>query len=362
MRTRLFAPRRRRVGIAMSAAAGFFAAVSLLAGPPPRLSGARSTDESLSLVPPDAASVALVRLNDLRSSTLAGKLFSDADHLTADGDAARFLEDARLNVREDVDTVLIAGLPGSGSATGVLAVVEGRFDPDRLAAAAESRGAQKKGGGAGTYYLLPEHSSGSSSHPEHGPSAVAFVSSHLVIGGSESAVVAALAARSAGGTAFAAGAGLGSQLSRIDRTASLWALVDVARYPSFQSGLDKSQSRSQGSETSSALLGAMKSVTFFAFQASVHGDGLDLAASGVTKDADTRQLLEDSLRGVVAMLRLAMQDKQPELVSVLRQFRVSNAGDAVTISGNLPGTALRGLAAKHNASRRTVDGGPGTKD
>jgi hypothetical protein len=225
--------------------------------------------------------------------------------------------------------------------------VEGRFDPSRLSAAAEARGAVKKDASGASYYLLPEHAG---SNSNHGPSAVAFVSSHLVIGGSESAVIAALAARSGGGTGFASGTGLGSQLSRIDRTASLWALVDVARYPSFQTGIDRSQRRSQGSDTSSALLGAMKSVTFFAFQASVHGDGIDIAASGVTKDADTRQLLEDSLRGVVAMLRLAVQDKQPELVSVLRQFRVSNSGDAVTISGSLPGSALRTLTAKHTAA------------
>jgi hypothetical protein len=346
MRTR-FHSVHRSLGLAIFPAVALLSAASLLAGPPARQSGARSTDESLSLVPADAASVAVVRLDDRRSSTLAGKLFSDADHLTADGDAARFLEDARLNVREDVDTVVSAGMPVSGSTSGVLAVVEGRFDPSRLSAAAETRGAVKKDASGASYYLLPEHAG---SNSNHGPSAVAFVSSHLVIGGSESAVVAALEARSGGGTGFASGTGLGSQLSRIDRTASLWALVDVARYPSFQTGIDRSQRRSQGSDTSSALLGAMKSVTFFAFQASVHGDGIDIAASGVTKDADTRQLLEDSLRGVVAILRLAVQDKQPELVSVLRQFRVSNSGDAVTISGSLPGSALRTLTAKHTAS------------
>ena len=109
----------------------------------------------------------------------------------------------------------------------------------------------------------------------------------------------------------------------------------------------------EGSEAVAALLGAMKSVTLFAFQASVHADDLALVASGVSPDGETRQLLEDSLRGVVAMWRLAVQDKSPELVSVIRGFRIGSSGDAVTVSGTLPGSALRTLAEKKTASRRS---------
>ncbi len=348
MRNRYFPTRTRGLGLA---AAALFVSATLFAGPPARVSGARSTDESLALVPADAASVAMVRFDDLRSSPLSARLFSDTDHLTVDGDAARFLDEARLNPREDVDSVVMAGLPTSGSASNILAIVEGRFDPERLAAAAQTRGATKKTVAVGTYYLLPEKSSDGNEHKSHGPTAAAFVSSHLVLGGSEAAVVAALTAHAGGGTGFASGTGLGKELGRIDRTSSAWALVDVTRYPAVQAGIDRGQSRSHGSDTASALLGAMKSVTLFSFQASIRGDGLDLTASGVTKDTDTRQLLEDSLRGVIAIWRLAIQDRQPELVPVLRQFRVSNTADAVTISGTLPGSALRSLSAKRTASR-----------
>src|ERR1017187_5181731 len=135
IRSHLHSTRRAGIGLAISVA-GLLAAATLLAGPPARSSGARATDESLSLVPPDAASVALVRFDDLRSSPLARKLFSDTDHITVDGDAARFLDAARLNPRTDIDTIVIVGLQPSGSTSPLLAVVEGRFDPDRLAAAA----------------------------------------------------------------------------------------------------------------------------------------------------------------------------------------------------------------------------------
>ncbi|HXM75930.1 MAG TPA: hypothetical protein VN971_04075, partial [Thermoanaerobaculia bacterium] len=187
----------RRVLAVLAFAFAFAAASSSLAA-------ARAADDALSLVPADAASVAVIRFNELRSSPLAGRLFSDADHIHGDGEAARFLEESNLKPREDVDTVVLVGLVPSGSDTPALALFEGRFDPERLGAAARSRGATK----VSDYYRVPEK--GSARHG--GPQAVAFVSPRLIVAGSESAVVAALAARGAGGTAFSSGAGLGRQL------------------------------------------------------------------------------------------------------------------------------------------------------
>ena len=95
----------------------------------------------------------------------------------------------------------------------------------------------------------------------------------------------------------------------------------------------------------------MKSVTFFSFQASVHADDLSVTASGVSPDAETRQLLEDSLRGVIAMWRLAASEKSPEIVAVLRKFKIESDGDTVTVRGTLPGSVVRSLAEKRSASR-----------
>ena len=327
----------RRVLAVLAFAFAFAAASSSLAA-------ARAADDALSLVPADAASVAVIRFNELRSSPLTGRLFSDADHMHGDGEAARFLEESNLKPREDVDTVVIVGLVPSGSDSPALALFEGRFDPQRLGAAARSRGATK----VSDYYLVPEKASAR----HGGRQAVAFVSPRLIVAGTENAVVAALAARAAGGTAFSAGTGLGRQLSRIDRAASMWALVDVTRYPAIQKGLGRSGGAGNGgSEAAGALLGAMKSVTFFSFQASAHSDDLTVAASGVSPDAETRQLLEDSLRGVIAMWRLAASEKSPEIVSVLRKFRIESDGDSVTVRGTLPGSVVRSLAEKRSASR-----------
>ncbi len=317
----------------------------------PLAASTRSTDDLLSLVPADAASVAVVHLSDLRNSPVSGKLFSGADHMTADGDAARFLAEAQLDPKKDVDTVVVAGRPSAGNGgTPVLALVEGRFDPDRLAAAALSRGAVRRSTPAGDYYLLPEK------HEHDRPGAVAFVSPSLVIAGTESAVAQALADRRAGGTGFASGAGLGHDLKRVDRSSSVWVLVDVTRYPSVERRSAHVHTDAEGSsEPAMALMGAMKSVSLVAVQAKASGDSLELSATGLSSDADTRQLLEDSLRGVLAMWRLAVQDKSPELVSVLRKFTVSSDSEAVSIHGTLPGSFLRSVAAHAKQKRSESD-------
>jgi hypothetical protein len=95
----------------------------------------------------------------------------------------------------------------------------------------------------------------------------------------------------------------------------------------------------------------MKSVTFFVFHATSRGDALELSASGVTADEETRDLLADALKGVVAMWRLAVHEKSPEMVPILRKFEIENERDAVTIHGTLPGTFLREIVAKHEARK-----------
>ncbi|MGA7993230.1 MAG: hypothetical protein WCC53_17520, partial [Thermoanaerobaculia bacterium] len=101
------------------------------------LPAAAASDDALALVPADAASVGVIHVADLRTSPLAARVFSDTDKLTVDGDAARFLDEARLNPKQDVDTVVAAGSPkGAGGSDGWgLVLFEGRFDPDALSAA-----------------------------------------------------------------------------------------------------------------------------------------------------------------------------------------------------------------------------------
>ena len=95
----------------------------------------------------------------------------------------------------------------------------------------------------------------------------------------------------------------------------------------------------------------MKTVSIVALEATVKSDGVAFVATGLTSDAESRDLLEDALRGVLAMWRLAMQEKSPELVSVIRRFQIDNDSDGVSIRGTSPTGFLESLAAKRQAAR-----------
>lgn len=296
--------------------------------------------DALSLVPNDAVTVGVVRLADLRHSALANTLFKHTDAVSSNGDAEKFLIDAGLEPSKDVDVLVVSTSPKTnlGSEAEVLIAADGRFNVERLSAALTKRGAVKKNG----YFILPEEA-----RNEHGQNgAVAFPDSRLALIGSEAAVAEALAMRSSGaGTKFFASSGLGRDVGRIDSHASAWAIVDVAR-ASRLTGAPRVPSRSTQAE---ALAGAVKNLSTVALWATDTGDALRLGAFGIAHDSDTLQLIEDTLRGMLAAMRLAVQDKSPEMVGILRKFDVTHTADSVQITGTVPAEALKSFVAKQSA-------------
>jgi hypothetical protein len=318
-----------------------FAAVLLAA----RAEAARASDP-LSLVPADAATVGVIHWNELRTSPLGARVFAEMDDVSAGGDAARFLEETKISPRDDVDTIVVS-MSRHGKDGGALVLFEGRFDLDRIAAALTERGAERFTAKGGSCYRLEERQ-----HRSGQPGAVALVNRHLVVAGSEPDVVAALGRLEGHGSgSLAAGEGLGRQLPRIRPDATAWALVDLTRFPSTR-GREVHVNIGAGDDgeggATRALLGTMKSVSLIAVQATLRGDAVDVSATGLTSDAENRGLLEDALRGVLAMWRLAVQDKSPDLVPVLRGFRVASDAEGVSISGTLPGSLIRSLSARNS--------------
>ncbi|HTY40710.1 MAG TPA: hypothetical protein VMH79_02425 [Thermoanaerobaculia bacterium] len=307
----------------------------------------RRTEDPLGLVPADAATVAVLHWNELRSSPLGAQVFAQMDGMSTDGDGARFLRETGLTPSRDIDTVVLAMSRRGGDATGdALVVFEGRFDLVRMGTALTARGATLQKGPAGAYYRLASGHGGNDG-------AVALVNGGLLIAGSEAAVVGALGRRESGGDGgLLSGQGLGKSLGRVDRDASAWALVDLTRLPSTTHHAARVDVESPEDGQVRAIAGAMKSVSLLALQATVRGDAVDVSATGLTTDAESRQLLEDSLRGVLAMWRMAIQEKSPELVAVLRAFKVESDADGVSISGTLPASFLKSMTAHHQASVR----------
>lgn len=320
-----------------------FAALLLVFAGTAAPASAAASDEALGLVPPDVSSVGLIRVDALRASPFAARLFSETDELTVDGDAARFLAETGLRPRQDVDAIVVAGRTSSRSREPEdgLVIFEGRFDRARLEAAMQARGAIRKSTPQGDYLLLAERRGGG----DH--AAMAVVGPRLVVAGTPAAVTRALADRQAGGSGFLRGEGLGREIHRVPADASAWAIVDATRAP-FTGG----SRRSDDGDAADALVGAMKSVTLFVFHATARGDAVELSATGITADDETRDLLEDALRGVVAMWRLAIHEKAPDMVPILRKFEIENDREGVTIHGTLPGSFLRKMAEERHARSR----------
>lgn len=296
-------------------------------------------DDALSLVPANAVTVGMVKLGEMRSSPLSSMLFEHTDKMTSDSEAAKFIAETGLSPTKDIDVLVIATSPRTslGSEADVLVLAEGRFNVEKLTNALVSHGAVKKNG----YLSLIEKDDN-----DHENGAVAFPTASLAIAGNERAVVAALAARANGGTAFRGSNGLGLDLNRIDSKATAWALVDVTRAARLSKG-SVNTGRGQSGE---ALGAALKSLSTFAVWATDTGDKLELGAFGVSGDGETLELLEDTVRGALSALRLAVKDKAPDMVPVLRAFDVSRKDDFIRVEGSIPAATLRELMAKKRAS------------
>jgi hypothetical protein len=306
----------------------------------PAFSAAAASRDALALVPADATTVGFIRMADLRSNPFQLRVFEEMDKASADGDAARFLEEAGLNLREDVDAVVACTTSADGQRGQTVVFFEGRFHADRLSAAAIKRGATRQTSGGGEYYRLKEHAAGDP-HGDRGPGAVAFVGANLVVAGNEAAVIAALSDRAAGGSHFAGGQGLGKELHRVDPAATAWVLADVGKWSS-------SRMSAHGNGAPEGLVSALKSVSLVEVEVTVEGDALAVKATGLSADEETRGLLEDALRGLTAAWRIAAQEKSPDLVSAIRKLKISHDDEGVTISGKLPGDLIRSLSAAHS--------------
>jgi hypothetical protein len=296
-----------------------------------------AAQDPLSLVPANAVTVGMVRLAEMRTSPLSSILFEQMDRMSADGEAERFLREAGLRPLEDVDALVVATSPRTplGSEPEILVIAEGRFQPGRLIAALVARGAVDKG----THVVFP--ASGAEGDGENG--AVAFLSPSLAIAGHVQSVVNALQARAHGGTGFASRGALAVELARIDRRATAWALIDVARAARLANvGTIDTGSGQAGA----AFKTAVKSVSSVSMWARDTGGALHLGASGLSNDAETLELLEDTLRGALAAMRLAVSEKAPEMVPVLRGFVVDRKSGSITVKGSIPGPVLRDLIAK----------------
>lgn len=295
------------------------------------------TDELLSIVPVDAVSVGVVRIDELKTGQFGGLLLEHNSAITTNGEAMEFLQEAGLDPMSDVSAVLFAVLPRAGDpAEGeLLLLVEGNFDPARLAAAITRRGAvpESSAGGVAYYRLDTDHEG---DEPEKTP-VVGFVSRTLTIAGTEEAVVKALEQRAAGGSNFLAASNIGRDLGRIDRKASSWAMMDVQR----SARMGRSMMDELGDEHSQSFGKALRYVSTMGVWATERKGNIEFGGVVLTADGETRVLLEDVVRGITAGWRMAAREDDPEWLPVIRSFQIGRDDAGVSIKGAIPIALLK---------------------
>jgi hypothetical protein len=290
----------------------------------------------LSLVPNDAVSVGLVKVEEMRRSPTAQRIIGQMNRSGHEGDAEQFLREAGLKPSEDLDVLLFAvsASPTPGKPQ-MLVAAAGRFDPSRLSATLLSRGAVAKNA-AGVSYLVPPQSE---SGPEN--AAVSFVDRNLVIAGNERAVVAAIGALRGGGTQFGSSP-LGREMRRVGSNASGWLLFDVQRSSALNTGARMPGATPFGDQAFAAI----RNISIVALWANESREGLEFGSTAITTDDETRDLLADMLRGLLATWRMAAQEKQPEMVRVVRRFKVASGRDAVTLTGSVPAAMIEEFSSR----------------
>lgn len=294
------------------------------------------TDDLLSLVPADAVSVGVVRVDELRNGEFAGMLFEQTSDLTTDGEALLFLQESGLDPMTDIDAVLFAMLPRAGSPDegDLLVLVEGKFDPVRLAAAVVRKGPLPASAGGVAYYRIQSDDEHDGRHPT---AAVSFPSTRMAIAGTEAAVVKALEARAAGGSTFLSASNIGRDLKNIDRSASAWAMMDVPR----AARMGKSMTEALSGDESQSFGKALRYVSTLGVWASERRGNLEFGGVALSSDDETRALLEDVVRGITAAWRMAAREENPEWLPVIRSFEIGRDRIGVNIKGSIPVSLLR---------------------
>lgn len=286
---------------------------------------------ALKIVPGDSVAVGMVKLSELRTSPLSGRIFNEADKMACDGDGAKFLAEAGLDPAKDIDTITFALRPNQvTSESDAIVVAEGRFDSTRVIAALVSRGAKEMSTPTGKYYLFEEKSG---EEHEGGKAAIAFLDRGYAVMGTEDGVKGALNAVSRGGSGFMTST-LGGQLSRIDASASAWMLGDVQRMARLAGN------GPEGTPKTENIFLAVKKMTYVTMWTTDTGDAIRFGGSALSDDEETRGLVEDTIRGALSAARLAAQEKDPELVELLRKVEVKRDGDGVSVEATIPADLL----------------------
>jgi hypothetical protein len=240
-----------------------------------------------------------------------------------------------FNPERDVETVLIAGRPGTGRESGVV-IVRGRFDRYKLSQAIESEGpkvTQKKHEGNPLYVF---------NEGQQGASALAFLGhdDDLLVMGSQKAVEAAVTAHFQGTMPLKQNAALTGLLERVKPGSTFWMVGDQSLLSQMPSAIPAPG----GSGSAQLQLPALKALMVTGELEPV----VTVDVTGDAADAAAATQLADIVRGFVALASLQASQK-PELKGLQNAVNVTTDQSSVKVSARVPYEVIEALQPKKSA-------------
>lgn len=259
----------------------------------------------LAFVPAAAQVVAFADVRRVMDSGLRQRLHADLDHA---GNPKNQLNEIGLNLERDVDSVVVAALPGAGG-TGPggmpLLIARGRFDTARIEATI------RNAGGAPT-----EHRGYRFVANER--VAVAFIETGLIVAGAPASVRLSLDTKANDSGSITGDESLVRLVRRVD-DATTWVVAD------FQA-LQSTKMLPMASQ--------LPSITWLAASGDV-GEGLTARIFAEGRDERAAQDLQEVVRGFVALARM-QSGQEAALNQLLNSVELTGDGKTVSLSFAIP--------------------------
>jgi hypothetical protein len=301
---------------------------------------APNVEHLVTLLPADTVAIVAVDVAALRTQpTIQAWLMEhQAPWSGVDDEAAGFLTEAGLDPVRDVDAMVIA-IRSHDEDGKALALFSGRYDPTSLAAALKKRGAQAVTIGDSTGYRIEGH------HDAEGPILVS--TPDLVLVGDQTLLSAALTPKGGANPAVQKAVSSG----QLDLRAPFWMIVDVPE--AAREGMRKAEIPSDNPDVQamSGVMRASASVRSVVMYARL-SDVLEIHTHALADSVENAELLRDAVKGALAVMRLQVQNQQPELVDVLRAVDVRVDGPSISVDGSVPVSLLEKIAHGMHCTER----------
>jgi hypothetical protein len=241
-----------------------------------------------------------------------------------------FQSQTGINIETDIDHVIVAVVPSAGTDTGqvpgsAIVLARGRFDQVKIEALMREHGAQPEDYN-GTRLVVGDTAQGRRAI------SLAFMEPGLVAVGS-SALIRGAVDQKSGGSSIATNDQMMGLINEID-SGNAWA---AGRFDALTSQ----------AHLPSGVAQQLPSITLFSVSALIDS-GIRGTLRAESRDEESANSLRDVLRGFLALAKMQASPR-PELASVLQSLQHGGTGTTVSLSFDLPGSAIDAIAAMHGA-------------